>query len=139
MLCDCCGMNCVSQKICLSPNPWYPCCCCCSFCSVTKLCPTLCDPMGCSTSVSSFFIISWSLLRFMSIESVMLSNHLFHPLPSPLLLPSIFPSNRGFYNESALRIRWPKCWSFSICPSHEYSGLISFRLTELISCSPRNS
>ena len=54
------------------------------------------------------------------------SNHLVlcHPL---LLLPSIFPSIRVFSNESALRIRWPKCWSFSICPSNEYSGLISFR------------
>ena len=72
-----------------------------------------------------FFIISWSLLRFMSTESVMLSNH---PLLSPLLLPSIFPSNRVFYNESALHIRWPKCWSFSISPFHEYSGLISFRI-----------
>ena len=65
----------------------------------------------------------------MSIESVMPSNHLIfcHPL---LLLPSIFPSIRGFSNESALRIRWPKYWSFSfnISPSNEYSGLISFRI-----------
>ena len=65
----------------------------------------------------------------MSTESVMLSNHLIlcHPL---LLLPSIFPSNRVFSNESALCIRWPKYWSFnfSISPSYEYSGLISFRM-----------
>ena len=65
----------------------------------------------------------------MSIESVMPSNYLIlcHPL---LLLPSIFPSIRVFSNESALRIRWPKYWSFSfsISPSNEYSGLISFRL-----------
>ena len=65
----------------------------------------------------------------MSIESVMPSNHLIlcHPL---LLLPSIFPSIRVFSNESALRIRWPKDWSFSfnISPSNEYSGLISFRM-----------
>ena len=65
----------------------------------------------------------------MSIESVMPSNHLIlcHPL---LLLPSVFPSIRVFSNESALRIRWPKCWSFSfnISPSNEYSGLISFRM-----------
>ena len=71
--------------------------------------------------------ISWSLLKFMSIESMMLSNHLIlcHPL---LLLPSIFPSIRVFSNESALRNRWPKYWSFSfsIIPSNEYSGLISF-------------
>ena len=63
----------------------------------------------------------------MSIESVMTSNHLIlcHPL---LLLPSIFPSIRVFSNESAVPIRWPKYWSFSISPSNEYSGLISFRI-----------
>ena len=70
-----------------------------------------------------------SLFKFMSIESVMASNHLVlhHPL---LLLPSIFASIRVFSNESALRIRWPKDWSFSfsISPSNEYSGLISFRM-----------
>ena len=74
------------------------------------------------------FTISLSLLRFMFIESVMLCNHLIlcHPL---LLLPSIFPSIRVFSNESALCLRWPKYWnfSFSISPSDEYSGLISFR------------
>ena len=72
---------------------------------------------------------SQSLLKLMSIESVMASNHLilFHPL---LLLPSIFSSIRVFSNESALRIRWPKYWSFSfsISPSSEHSGLISFRM-----------
>ena len=72
---------------------------------------------------------SWSLLKLMSIESVMPSNHLIlcHPL---LLLPSIFPSIRVFSSESVLRIRWPKYWSFSfsISPSNEYSGLISFRM-----------
>ena len=68
-----------------------------------------------------------SLLKLMSIESVMLSNHLIlcHPL---LLLPSIFPRIKAFSNESTLRIRWPKYWSFSISPSNEYSGLISFRI-----------
>ena len=70
-----------------------------------------------------------SLPKFMSIESVMPSNHLilYHPL---LLLPSIFPSIRVFSNESALHIRWPKYWSFSfnISPSNEHSGLISFRM-----------
>ena len=71
---------------------------------------------------------SRSLLKLMSIESVMLSNHLI--LCCPLLLPSIFPSIRVFSNESALPIRWPKYWSlsFSINPSSEYSGLISFRM-----------
>ena len=70
-----------------------------------------------------------SLLKLMSIESVMPSNHLI--LPHPLLLqPSIFPSIRVFSNESVLRIRWPKYWSFSfsINPSNEYSELISFRM-----------
>ena len=72
---------------------------------------------------------SWSLLKFMSIELVMPSNHLI--LCCPLLLPpSIFPSIRVFSNESALRMRWPKYWSFSfsISPSNAYSGLISFRM-----------
>ena len=70
---------------------------------------------------------SQSLLKLMSIESVMPSNHLIlcHPL---LLLPSIFPSIRVFANESVLRIRWPKYWRFSSSPSNEYSGLISFRI-----------
>ena len=76
---------------------------------------------------SLFFTISQSLLRLMSIESVMPSNHLI--LCSPLLLlPSIFPSTRVFSDEFALHIRWPKYWSFSISPSNEYSGLISFRI-----------
>ena len=72
---------------------------------------------------------SWSLLKFMSIESVMPSNHLIlcHPL---LLPPSIFPRIRVFSNESVLPMRWPKYWSFSfsMIPSNEYSGLISFRI-----------
>src|SRR5574341_737287 len=72
---------------------------------------------------------SCSLLKLMSIKSVMPSNHLIlcHPL---LLLPSIFPSIRVFSNESALHIRWPNCWSFrfNISPSNEHSGLISFRM-----------
>ena len=74
------------------------------------------------------FTISQSFLRFqLSIESVMPSNHLILCRPL-LLLPSILPSNRVFSNELALHIRWPKCWSFSISPSNEYSGLISFRI-----------
>ena len=72
---------------------------------------------------------SQNLLKFMSIESVMPTNHLIlcHPL---LLLPSVFPGIRVFSNESVLHIRWPKYWSFSfsISPSNEYSGLISFRM-----------
>ena len=71
-----------------------------------------------------------SLLRLMSTELVMPSNHLILCHPPLLLLPSIFPSIRVFSNESVLRIRWPKYWSFSfsISPSSEYSGLISFRM-----------
>ena len=71
---------------------------------------------------------SRSLLKLMSIESVMSSNHLI--LCRPLLSPSIFPSVRAFSNKSALHIRWPKYWSFSfnVSPSNEYSGLISFRM-----------
>ena len=78
---------------------------------------------------SMSFTISWSLLKLMSIESVMPSNHLILCCPL-LLLPSIFPSNRVFSHESALCIKWPKYWrfSFSVSPANEYSGLISFRI-----------
>ena len=70
---------------------------------------------------------TWSLLKFMYIELVIPSNHLIFCCPL-LFLPSIFPNIRVFSNESVLHIRWPKYWSssFSICPSNEYSGLISF-------------
>ena len=101
-------------------------CCCCLF---AKSCPTFYNPMDCSTPVSLSFTISWSLLKLMSVESVMPSNHftLCHP---HLLLPSIFPSNRVISNESALHFKWPKYWNFnfSISPSNEYSGLSSFRI-----------
>ena len=82
---------------------------------------------ACQTSLS--FTVSQSLLRLMSVESVMPSNHLILCRPL-LLLPSISPSIRVFSCESVLRIRWPKYWSFnfSISPSNEYSGLISFRM-----------
>ena len=82
---------------------------------------------ACQASLS--FTISQGFFKFMSIESMMLSNHLilWRPL---LLMPSIFPSIRVFSNESALHIRWPKYWSFSlsISPSNDSSGLISFRI-----------
>ena len=98
-------------------------------CSVTQSCPTLCEPMDYSTLGFLFITISQSLLKLMSIELVMASNHLIlcHPL---LLQPSIFPSIRVFCKESALHIRLPKYWSFRfrISPSNEYSGLISFRI-----------
>ena len=111
-------------------------------CSVTQSCPTLCDPMDCSTpglpvhhqlpeltQTHVSFTMSWSLLKHMSIESVMSSDHLILCRPL-LLLPSIFPSIRVFSNESALWIRWPKFWSFSfsMSPSSDYPGLISFRM-----------
>ena len=85
----------------------------------------LCNPMDCSTPGFPVITNSWSLLKLMPIVSVMASNHLI--LRHPLLPPSIFPSIRVFSNESALRIRWPKYWSFSfnISPSNEYSELIS--------------
>ena len=86
-------------------------------------------PWTAACQVSLSFTISWSLLKFMSIELVMSPNHfiLCHLL---LFLPSIFPSIRVFSNEMALRIRWPKYWSFSfsISSSNDYSGLISFRI-----------
>ena len=85
-------------------------------------------PWAAAHQASLFITNSWSLLKLMSIASVMPSNHLV--LCCPLLLPSIFPSIRVFSNESALRIRWPKYWSFSfsISPSSEYSGLISLAM-----------
>ena len=85
--------------------------------------------MDCSTPGFPLFIISRSLLKLMSIESVMPSNHLILCC-SLLLPPSGFPSIWVFFSESALHIRWPKYWSFSfsISPSNEYSGLISFRI-----------
>ena len=82
---------------------------------------------ACQDSLS--FTISWSLLKLMSIESVMPSNHLIPCCPL-LLWPSVFPSIRVFSNESAVPIRWPEHWSFnfSISPSNENSGLISIRI-----------
>ena len=86
-------------------------------------------PWTAARQTSLSFTISRSLLKLMSIESVMPSNHLVFCHP-PLLLPSVFPSIRVSSNESYLHIRWPKYWSFSfnISPSSKYSGLISFRI-----------
>ena len=92
----------------------------------------LTTPWNAARQASLSITNSWSLLKLMFIESVMPSNHLIlcHPL---LLPPSIFPSIRVFSNGSLLRIRWPKYWSFSfsISPSNQYSGLISFRMNWL--------
>ena len=114
---------------------------CIQFSSVTQSCPTLCDLMNCSM---------WGLhVHYQLPESTQTHVHCVsdaiqpsHLKSSPLLLPSIFPSIRIFSNESALHIKWPKYWSFSfsISPSNEYSGLISFRMDWLdLPCSPRDS
>ena len=97
------------------------------FSSVAQSFPTLCDPMNCSTSL--FITNSQSSLRLTSIESVMPSSHLILCCPL-LLLPPIPPNIRVLSNESTLRIRWPKYWSFSfsLIPSKEIPGLISFRM-----------
>ena len=102
------------------------------FSSVAQSCLTLYHPLTAACQASLSITSFWSLLKFMSIESVMPSNHFI--LCCPLLLPpSIFPSVRVFSNESVLHNRWPKYWSFSfsIGPSNEYSGLISFRMNWL--------
>ena len=97
------------------------------FSSGAQSCPTLCNPMDCSTP--GLPVHHQYQLKLTSIESVMPSNHciLCHPL---LLLPPVFPSIRVFSNDSVLCIRWPKYWSFSfsISPSNEYSGLIFFKI-----------
>ena len=114
------------------PFSWemkYPCISSYQFSSVTQSCLTLWDSMDCSMTGFPVHPTSWSLLKFMSIESVMPSNHPILCGPF-LLLPSVLPSIRVFSNKSALHVSWPKCWSFnlSISPSNEYSGLISFRI-----------
>ena len=99
------------------------------FSSVAQLCLILCDPMDGSTPGLPSITISRSSVKLMSTESVMPSSHL--TLCRPLLLPpSGFPSIRVFLNESVLHIRWPKYgrFSFSISPSNEHPGLITFRM-----------
>ena len=99
------------------------------FSSAAQSCLTLCDPMNHSTPSLPIHHQLMSMFRLMSIESVMPSNHLILCCPL-LLLPPIPPSIRVFSNESALCIRWPQYWSFSfsISPSNEHPGLISFRM-----------
>ena len=103
----------------------YICCCC---CLVTQLCPTLCDPTGCSTPDLPVLHYLQEFVKVMSIESIMPSNHLI--LCHLLLLPSVFSSIRVFSKQLTVCIGWPKYWSFSFStsPSNEYSGLISFRI-----------
>ena len=101
----------------------------CQFSSNTQSLQLFATPWTAASQDSLSITNSQNLLKLMSIESVMPSNHLI--LYSPLLLlSSIFPSTRAFSNESALRIRWPKYWScsFNISPSNEHPGLISFRM-----------
>ena len=109
----------------LSPQPHLPL----SLFSRSLVSNSLRPPRTAAHQASQSFTISRILLKLMSIESMMPSNHLIlcHPL---LLLPSVLPSIRVFSNESVLRIRWPEYWSFSfsVSPSNEYSGLISFRM-----------
>ena len=104
---------------------WFACC------LVAMSCPTLCDPWTAARQASLSITNSQSLLKLMSIESVMPSNHLI--LCPLLLLPSVFPSIRVFSNELVLHIRWPKYWSFSfrIDLSNEHPGLISFKMNWL--------
>ena len=99
------------------------------FSSVTQSCPTVCNPITVARHDFQSITNSWSIFKLMAIKLVTPSNHLI--LCQPLLLqPSIFPSIRVFPSESVLQIKWPKYWSFSftISPSNDYSGLISFRM-----------
>ena len=115
----------------LLPGSILPYFCC---CLVVRSCPILCDPMDCSTPGYSF--LHHLLLKFMSTESAMLSNHLV--LHHPLLQPSVFPRIRVFSNESVLHIRWPKGWSLaSVLPVNSQdwfpvglTGLISWQSKE---------
>ena len=101
-------------------------------CSVAKSCLALCNPIDCSTP--GFSVLHY-ILEFAQIHAHWVSDPIYpsHPLLSPLLLFSIFPSIRVFSKESVLRIKWPKDWSFSfsISPSSEYSRLITFRMDRL--------
>ena len=117
---------CTMAKVTNKTKPEDVACC----CLVAHSCPTLCNPMVCSTpGLLVLHCLPEFMLKLMFIESVMPSTHLI--LCCPLLLwPSLFPSVRVFSKEPALCIRWPKYWrfSFSISPSNEYSRLISCRI-----------
>ena len=116
-------------KYCPVCHPVNPCCvsvlyfCC---CSVSKSCPTLCHPGTAARQVSRSFTVSWSLLRPMSIEAVMLPNPLSPTFPPVLSLSQ----HQSLFQWVAVHIKWPKYWSFSFStsPSNEYWGLISFRI-----------
>ena len=106
-------------------------------CSVAKLCLTFATPWTVACQASLFFTIFWSLLKLMSIESVMSTNRLI--LCCPLLLPSIFPSIRVFSNELALHIGWPHCWSFCTSLSKNVQGWFPLGLMVWSLCCPRDS
>ena len=99
------------------------------FSSASRSCPTLCDPMDCSTPGHPVHhqLLELAQTHVQQVHDAIQLSHISHPLP---LLPSVFPSIRVFSNELVLCIRWPNYWSFSfsISPSNEYSGLISFRI-----------
>ena len=136
LLCHSCLI--LSRSI-LWPLSLFESCCCC--CSIAQSYPNLSDPWTVTRQAPLSSTNSWHLFKFMSIESVMLSNHLISAVsshlisatPFPLCLQS-FPASESF-SVNQLCIRWPKCqsFSFSISPSKEYSGLISFRMTGFIS------
>ena len=122
-----CPLKLLGRRLLAFPKSLQLCCCCCSVQSLSRIrlfATTWTAAHQASLSITN----SQTLLSLMSIESVMPSNHLI--LCHPFLPPSVFPSIRVFSNESVFRVRWPKYWSFSfsISPSHEYSGLISFRM-----------
>ena len=130
-------VSCLAGRFFTAEPPRKPCITNC--CLVAKLCPTLCDPMGCSMPG---FSLLHCLAEFAWIHVHWVGDAI---QPSHPLLPSsffafIFPSIGVFCSESVLRIRWPKYWSFSISPSNEYSGLIFFRIHWLIwsPCCPRD-
>ena len=124
----------LTRRLNTSINAWVTSCF-----SVTRLCPTLCNPMNCSMPglPVPHHLLELSLPKFMSIELVTPSNHfiLCHPL---LLLPSVIPSIRVFVKELALYTRWPYYSSFSIRPPNEYPGLISPRTEVWLPCCPRD-
>ena len=124
----------MNQRLNLCPLHWFS--------SIAQLCPTLCNPMNHSMPGLLSITNSQNSLKLMWIEAVKPSSHLILCCPL-LLLPPIPPSIRVFSNESTLRIKWPKYWSFSfsIIPSKEHPGLISFRRSGLVGSpySPRDS
>ena len=120
-------ISCIDRWVLFHLSHWGSPCIQSQFSSVAQSCPTLCDPTDCSTPGFPVHHQFPEPTQLMSIALVMPSNHLILCRPL-LLLPLIFPSIRVFSSELVLCIRWPEYWSFSISPSNEYSGMISFRI-----------